>query len=535
MSVRHLTLIILCLLIVGAWSGCRSKDSQEEPLDEGVRLLNASTTADIVIAEKGSPRLSQVQPVPSHVVISPGETMAFSSISFDQQGRELKGLSLNWQVVDPRSGSITPRGVFRAGFTNGTFEDAVVVTARAPGSLGGGVLQAAASVTIAQLPGELRPIGVRVFPQKLEMEPHETLRLVALAVDNNGVSIPNRRFNWEMQEPVAGSISQDGHWTAGNSIGTYSNAIRVTLESDAKGEVEIISTSLDVRVLDPTGAARQISATILPKVISLKAGEEIRFTTLILDRQGNQIRPAKSKWGLLEPDAGFISQDGHFLAGETTGIYWDAVQVSMSAPGTDQDLVARATVIVVEVKPVVTEPKVNQLSRVTISPERVVLSPGKSTRVSVVGLYSGVQALPSADVRWSVSPPEVGEVSQFINVTAHDFPGIYEGAIKAQVTVQTETGPIVREISATLVIRDTLHSVEITPGTATLSRGEKVQFRAVAYDKNRVLLPDVFFRWSVDDPRAGTIDVNGLFTAEGRPSEYRGAVRVEAFQRVKDK
>jgi len=122
----------------------------------------------------------------------------------------------------------------------------------------------------------------------------------------------------------------------------------------------------------------------------------------------------------------------------------------------------------------------------------------------------------------------VGEVSQFVNVTAHDFPGIYEGAIHAEVTIQTDNGPVTQEVSATLVIRDALASVQITPQAASLARGEKMQFQALAYDRNNVMLPDVFFKWKVADPAVGSIDANGLFMAKGLPGLYSGVVQVQA-------
>ena len=66
---------------------------------------------------------------------------------------------------------------------------------------------------------------------------------------------------------------------------------------------------------------------------------------------------------------------------------------------------------------------------------------------------------------------------------------------------------------------------------ATLAQGERMQFRAAAYDKRHVLLPDILFRWSVADDTVGTIDSNGLFIAEGAPGEYPGVIKVEAVQR----
>ena len=98
-------------------------------------------------------------------------------------------------------------------------------------------------------------------------------------------------------------------------------------------------------------------------------------------------------------------------------------------------------------------------------------------------------------------------------------------------TLETEEGPVSQEVSATLVIRGPLASVEISPQVATIARGEKVQFWAAAYDENHILLPDILSKWSMADPAAGSIDANGVFTAKGRPGEYPAAVQVTTVQR----
>ena len=81
-----------------------------------------------------------------------------------------------------------------------------------------------------------------------------------------------------------------------------------------------------------------------------------------------------------------------------------------------------------------------------------------------------------------------------------------------------------------MIIRDKLDRVEITPQAATLAKGERIQFRAVAYDKNGILLPDVSFRWRAAGRDAGSIDSSGLFVANGDPGDYPEAIRVEALQ-----
>ena len=448
-------------------------------------------------------------------------------------------MNYSWQAVDPRVGAITLSGVFRAGFIEGTFDDALVVTAQRPVGLGTGLVQVGVGVTVVELVTELRPTSIRIFPETAEVEPNETLQLLPLALDANGVTVPDVKFKWEMLEPLAGSISQDGRLVTSANLGIFPSAIRVSLATETEGEE--ISTNVDLRIVDPGEAGGTISTTILPLVISLRPKEESRFSTLVLDRRGNQIVPSESRWEVLDPRAGVITESGSFVAGEEPGVYDGVVRVSMVLPGLDEVPVATATVIIVGIREVVgletpgpgpgSQPGGEQVPRIAIYPGEVVLSPGESARVSIIGLGGDVTGLSENRPNWSVDPPEVGAITKFAMVTAHNRPGTYPRGIRAQVIFDTASGPISREVAATLVIRDVLGSVEIVPGIVALSRGEKVQFRAVAYDKNNILVPNVLFRWSVTHDPAGTVDANGLFTAEGLPGEYPGVIEVKAVER----
>jgi hypothetical protein len=352
-----------------------------------------------------------------------------------------------------------------------------------------------------------------------------------MAVDANGVVLPTMKFKWERLGPVAGTVSQDGRFTAGDSIGEFPSTIRVTLIPGEGEDRPPLTASLDVHVLDPAGVRRRVSATALPQVISLKPQERIRFTSIVLDTRGNQLTPDIARWGIADPRAGSITPSGDFTAADQPGIYADAVRVSMDLPGVDEPVTATATVIIVESVTALPSGKPQgQVPRVVIFPERVVLSPGESAQVSVVGLEGEVVGVSNANVSWSLEPPEVGEVSRFVTVTANNYPGVYEGAIRATVTLNTSSGPATQQVSATLVILGTLSKVEIAPDVATVARGEMVPYRAVASDQNGVLLPNILYQWSVSDPAIGSIDSNGVFTARGRAGSYPKAILVRATQ-----
>ena len=313
--------------------------------------------------------------------MSPGEAIKLNVVAFDQNGRELKEVDISWQALDPRAGSISRSGVFRASFTKDTFSNVLVVTAQPPsGSKLGGAVQATASVTVQEFTGRQEPTGIRVFPQAPELAPREALFLTALAVDANGVAIPDIKFRWEMLKPSAGSISQGNRLTASANVGTYPDAVRVSLVPRGEGLGATISTLLDVQVLDPGSAAHRYSGTVLPQVRSLRPKEHMRFTALIIDRRGNLISPIDPQWEVLDPRAGAISRQGLFTAGEEPSIYRDAIRVSMGIGGVEDRVVAKATVAIVDLSASLGAGARETLPSVAIFPEQVVLSPGESAQ-----------------------------------------------------------------------------------------------------------------------------------------------------------
>ena len=133
------------------------------------------------------------------------------------------------------------------------------------------------------------------------------------------------------------------------------------------------------------------------------------------------------------------------------------------------------------------------------------------------------------DVQWTLDP-RLGQIVSFTKVTAGDAPGIYPGAIQVTVDVETSDGPMTYQLSADLIIRGPLETIIIEPALLTLQPGERGVFRALSMDASGNILLDVVYRWSVLDEAAGSIDVNGSFTAGQVSGQFGNVVRVEGIQ-----
>ena len=203
------------------------------------------------------------------------------------------------------------------------------------------------------------------------------------------------------------------------------------------------------------------------------------------------------------------------------------VQATVSIPdtsGTDLDTsLVDATAI---------ELSENRLDQISIFPRRVVLSPGASTKLGIVGVDYYERFLSGFIVRWQLDA-QLGEILPSSVVIAGESPGIYPGAVRGHVTMETNGRVMTGEVSADLVIRGPLTAVTIEPTFATVSPGGWVQFEAKGRDANGTLLPEVNFRWSVVDERAGSIDAVGSFVASQQQGTYQDVVKVVAVQHLR--
>ena len=85
------------------------------------------------------------------------------------------------------------------------------------------------------------------------------------------------------------------------------------------------------------------------------------------------------------------------------------------------------------------------------------------------------------------------------------------GKYVLSVTESDQAGDTVTELFS-LPVAQVLTSVEVTPGTASLSSGGTQQFQAAAYDQfQHVMSPPSAYTWTAS---GGSTTSNGLFTAQ---------------------
>ena len=489
-------------------------------------MLEAS--ADVVVSAELASRRLLVEAVPSTLPLTPGETTVVTALAYDATGRQVQDATFRWTTLSPLAGTVSARGVFRSGLGKGTFLDALEVEARS--SSVSGVARARVAVVILDAEASRRPSRIRVSPTRLEVDPGEVVQVVAFAEDTNGIILPGMRLEWSVTDQNAGAVTPLGRFTGGQVAGAFPSGIRVKLASPQNDEEAKISTAVNVRVRDETDRLRGIFAVILPQLVLVRPNQEIAFTALALDSRGNNLRPSRITWRLLDPAAGVIGANGRFRAGTTQGQYLDVLTVDMVLPSRGGLVQTRATASVTIAETLdILNPRFAS-SKAVLFPERVELSPGESFAFSVVAIDQSGKRVRNPSVAWTLSP-EVGRIAVDGRVTATGAPGIYPNSLMATITLGDQGGQVTQELLASVTIRGPLARVEVYPLKATVAPRGRAQFTGTAHDANGVVLPDVTFRWSMTDAKAGAISRDGLLRAGADVGEFLQAVKVQAMQR----
>lgn len=268
--------------------------------------------------------LIRVTLLPARVELNIGERVDFTAEASDEYGNPVLEATFTWEVMDV-AGTIADDGTFTAGTQAGDFEQAVVVTA----ALGAASAEATAAVEIAADPLDL----VSISP--ISVGAGESQQLEAFASDGRGNRLSDVSLLWTIIDATAGSVTEEGLFTAGPKPGSYSAAVEVEA---TQGE-----TTRTVTALVAVTAGPLAKVFIAPDRVAIGMEMDQQFVAVGADRYGNRISGLQFTWSA-EDGAGTVSQAGLFTAGTTPGVHNAAVEVEAAHGGATRSATARVTV-----------------------------------------------------------------------------------------------------------------------------------------------------------------------------------------------
>ena len=405
------------------------------------------------------PALTDITVTPSSATLMVGETKGFVATALDQDGNAMPGIDIAWSSSDPTVGTIDDDGVFTA-----------LVAGTATVTAASGDIAGTATVTVSDEEPVLTSLNVT--PPRATLAAGDSLKFIVTARDQNGNVMPAGAVAWTSSDPAAGTIDDDGVFTA-----------------LAAGTATVTATSGEVAA---TAAVTVIAAepefgmvVLSPPEVTLETGDTLQFEAVAFNSYGETVPAAALTWASSDPAAGTIDDDGVFtaLAAGTTTV--------IAASG---DIAGTAVVTVSSDEPV--------LSRIAITPPAITLNAGDEETFVATAYDQHGTAMPADAVAWASSDPAAGTI---------DDGGLFI-ALDAGTTTITATADGITGAADVTVVRPA-PGVVVSPPAITLDEGETWLFTATLVDPEDDALFSGVVAWSSHDETVGTIDEDGFFTA----------------------
>jgi hypothetical protein len=412
--------------------------------------------------------LASIEVSPSTATLPINGTQTFTATGKDASGNPVP-VTVTWSVANG-GGTISTGGVFTAGTTPGTYANTVRATS--------GAISGFASVTVNS--GSLA--SIEVSPSTASLGVNGTQLFTATGKDASGNPVPVT-VTWSVVNG-GGTISSGGLFTAGSTIGTFTNTVRATSGA--------ISGFASVSVNPGSLASIEVS----PSTTTLPINGTQTFTATGKDASGNPV-PVTVTWSVVS-GGGTISSGGLFTAGTTPGTYANTVRATSGA------ISGFASVTV----------QPGALASIEVSPSTATLPITEAQTFTATGKDSAGNPVP-VTITWSVVNGG-GTIDGSGVFTAGSTPGTYANTVRA-------TSGAISGFASVTVQPGALASIEVSPSTTTLPINGTQTFTATGKDSAGNPVP-VTVTWSVVSG-GGAISSGGLFTAGTTPGTYANTVR----------
>jgi hypothetical protein len=277
---------------------------------------------------------------------------------------------------------------------------------------------------------------VTISPDSAVVVPGGAQQFTAKSYDANNHALTGVTYVWQV---VAGGGTMDmntGYFTAGSSIGTYTDSIKVTASKSG-----VAVTDLATVIVANHGDLYDV--VISPETATIQPLGTQQFSAVAKDAFGTEIITGISYlWQIVNLGGAIDPTTGLFTAGTATSTFENTVQVTAAQAVT---LITKSDTATVKVA------RLGDLDSVTISPDEATVLVGDSKQFSVAAkdafnndISTGVTCA------WTVtgSGNEIDITGKF---TADSTPGTYTITVTA---TQSGTGLMKSDIATVTVIAE---------------------------------------------------------------------------------
>ena len=410
---------------------------------------------------KDSPTKPTVS-VPSSITITPasasltrtGETVQLTAIVRDNNANTITGASITWSSSNANVAKVSPTGSVTAGQNGMAIITAVTggVSAQAAITVD---ISVAATVTITPSTANLTAVG-------------QTVQLAAVVRDQRGRQLPSATVTWSSSDERVATVDSRGLVTA-----------------EGQGSAEITARSGDAAGTMTVSVMQQVhSITLTPASASMVIGDTLRVIAEATDANGNLVSGVPFTW---------TSSDDAVANVDETGLVTALQSGTVTITAVSGEVRGMAGLTIGNAEP----------NSVTVTPTRANLTAiGQTVQLAAVVRDQRGRQLPSATVTWSSSDERVATVDSRGLVTA-------EGQGSAEITARSGDAAGTMTVS----VMQQVHSITLTPASASMVIGDTLRVIAEATDANGNLVSGVPFTWTSSDDAVANVDETGLVTA----------------------
>jgi len=444
---------------------------------QGLRAFAAIAVAGALVAAcdvhgVSAPGAVTSLSVTPNATLLPGGTQQMSATALDADGRVVTVTPV-WSVIGS-GGTVNASGLFTAGTLPGTYANTVKATFNGVSGTATIVVSTGpiATITVTPTPVTMLALGVQQFTA------------VAKDAAGNPVSfIPT----WSVVSG-GGAIDQNGFFTAGGAVGTFTNTVQAS-NNGIRGNATVIVT--------PSALA---TITVTPNPMTLAVGATQQYTAVGKDISGNVVTITPT-WSIAA-GGGAISATGVFTAGTTPGTFTNTIKAASGV------ISGTATVTVVA----------GPLASITVTPNPVSLAIGAQQQFTAVGKDASGNVIAITPV-WSVINGGGTIIAPTGLFTANTTPGTYTNTVQATASGISGTATVT-------VAAGALATITVTPNPVTMAISTTQQFTAVGKDIAGNVIP-ITPIWAVV-AGGGTINATGLFTAGAVVGTYSQTVQASS-------
>jgi len=393
-----------------------------------------------------------VDPATDNVPV--GGVAQLTATTHDAAGNVLTGRAVTWSSDAPGVANVSASGV-----VSGIAAGSATITATSEGQSG------SSAITVVMVP----VASVQVSPATANLRVGTSALFIATIEDAAGNALSGRAITWSSDAPGVATVSVDGLVSA-----VAGGTATITATSEGKSGTSSVTVSV----------VPVASVSVTPASSSLRVGGSVQLSAATKDSTGNVLSGRAVTWSSSNPTAATVSGNGlvsALAAGSTT----------ITATSEGKSGTAAVTVTVVPV------------ASVTVSPASSSLRVGATVQLSATTKDSAGTVLTGRSVTWSSNVPAVATVS--VNGLVL---GVAAGSATITATSEGKSGSAA--ITVTVV---PVASVTLSPASASLRVGAKVQLSATTKDSAGNTLTGRAITWSSNAPAVATVSASGLVSA----------------------